>query len=140
MDKFSFFEADGKIGSDFKAVYDLHMRIEALSKTLTFYDMKDVFQILPEDIIEALEYQFQLMFTCQADLDEVEDRLRTYGTNANLLTDQRLAQLVVQSSIDAVDGIDIHPFDLLDNFKGIDESIIRRSSAYYSQYGAEYTV
>ena len=95
VDKFSFFEADGKIGSDFKAVYDLHMRIEALSKTVTFYDMKDVFRILPEDTIEALEYQFQLMFTCQADLDGLEDRLRTDGTNADLLTDQRLAQLAL---------------------------------------------
>ena len=26
-DKFSFFETDGKIGSDFETVYDLHMRI-----------------------------------------------------------------------------------------------------------------
>ena len=43
VDKFSFFEANGKVGSDFKVVYDLHMRIESLSKDLTFFDMKDVF-------------------------------------------------------------------------------------------------
>ena len=53
VDKFSLFEADEKIGSDFKAIYDLHICFETLSKSLTFYDMKDVFQILPEDTIDA---------------------------------------------------------------------------------------
>ena len=36
-DKFSFFETDGKIGSEFKAVYNIHMQIEALSKALAFF-------------------------------------------------------------------------------------------------------
>ena len=36
-DKFSFFETDGKIGSEFKAVYNMHMQIEALSKALAFF-------------------------------------------------------------------------------------------------------
>ena len=31
-DKFTFFESDGQVGGDFRAVYDLHMRLEALSK------------------------------------------------------------------------------------------------------------
>jgi len=47
-DNFSFFQSDGKIGSEFKAVYDIHMQIEALSKALDFFDLDDVFQIIPE--------------------------------------------------------------------------------------------
>ena len=44
-------EHDGKVGSKFKAVYDLHMHIEALSKALTFFDMKDAFKIISEQTI-----------------------------------------------------------------------------------------
>ena len=46
-DKFIFFASDGKLVNDFQTVYDLHMRIEALSKALTSYDMLDVFQVIP---------------------------------------------------------------------------------------------
>ena len=38
-----FFETSGSIGNDFKAVYDLHMRVEALTKTLVSFDTADVF-------------------------------------------------------------------------------------------------
>ena len=55
IDKFSFFETTGSLGSDIKSVYDLHMRIEALSKALILYDMTDVFQILPEATVLDLE-------------------------------------------------------------------------------------
>ena len=45
---FIFFETDGTVGSDLCTVYNLHMHIEALSKSLAFFDMRDVFQIVPE--------------------------------------------------------------------------------------------
>ena len=54
-DKFTFFESDGKVGGDFRAVYDLHMRLEALSKAIMFYDMDDVFNILPSETVKLLE-------------------------------------------------------------------------------------
>ena len=44
IDKFCFFETDGRTVGDFQTVYDLNMRIEALSKTLSFFDMIDVFR------------------------------------------------------------------------------------------------
>jgi len=43
--RFTFFETDGKLGSDFRAVYDLHMRLDALGKAIAFFDMDDVFNI-----------------------------------------------------------------------------------------------
>ena len=61
--KFTFFESDGQTGGDFRAVYDLHMRLEALSKAITFYDMGDVFQILPSNIIVVLESKLDVYFT-----------------------------------------------------------------------------
>ena len=45
--KFSFFESDGQVGGDFRAVYDLNMQLEALTKSIMFYDMSDVFHVLP---------------------------------------------------------------------------------------------
>ena len=41
------------------------MRIEALSKTLVFFDMRDVFQIIPIDMVSVLEMKLNDMFTCQ---------------------------------------------------------------------------
>ena len=66
--------------------------------------------------------------------------LRIDGSNPDLLSDQRLAQQAVQASIAAVDGIKIHLFDLINNFKGVDESTIRQSHVYYAQYRADYAV
>jgi hypothetical protein len=139
-DKFAFFEADGKVGSDFKAVYDLHMRIEALSKALMFFDMKDVFEIIPEHTIDLLEVKLQNMFRNQADLQEAEDRMLLNATDADLQTDQRLATQAVASSIQALNAVEITTIDLFSDFKLVDETTIRRSNTYYAQYGAEYTV
>ena len=38
-DKFSFFETTGSLGSNFKSIYDMHTRIEVLSKSLVLYDI-----------------------------------------------------------------------------------------------------
>ena len=80
------------------------------------------------------------MFTCQADLEEVQEKLQTDGMNPDLLKYQRLSQQAVQDSIAAVDGIQIHPFNLLDNFKGVEKSTTRRSNTHYLQYGVDYAV
>ena len=65
-DKFTFFESDGKVGGDFRAVYDLHMRLEALSKAIMFYDMEDVFQILSKNTVKELETKLSVLFSSQA--------------------------------------------------------------------------
>ena len=46
-EKFAFLETDGKVGNTFKAVYELHMQIEALYTALTYFDIDNVFQIIP---------------------------------------------------------------------------------------------
>ena len=57
--KFTFFETDGKSGSDFRAVYDLHMRLDALGKSITFFNMDDVFNIIPCETVKLLESRLQ---------------------------------------------------------------------------------
>ena len=64
-DKFTFFESDGKVGGDFRAVYDLHMRLEALSKAVLFYDMDDVSNIIPCETVKLLESKLSVVFSAQ---------------------------------------------------------------------------
>ena len=93
MDKFTFFESDGQTGGDFRAVYDLHMRLEALSKAITFYDMGDVFQILPSNTITLLESKLDVYFTAQTNINNTSDILVTDPTNTSFKTN--LADAVV---------------------------------------------
>jgi len=43
-EKFTFFETDGKAGGDFRAVYDLHIRLDDLSTEMIYYDIDDIFK------------------------------------------------------------------------------------------------
>ena len=61
-DKFCFFETDGRTAGDFQMVYDLNMRIEALSKTLAFFNMLDIFQMIPMATISLLEDKLSNLF------------------------------------------------------------------------------
>ena len=74
-DKFVFFEVNGKMVNKFQTVYDLHMRIEALAQALNFYDMCDIFQVIPENTVELLEVQLANLFTRQEVLDRATDEL-----------------------------------------------------------------
>ena len=74
-DKFSFFETSGSIGNDFKAVYGLHMHIKTLSKTLVLFDIVDVFQIIPENIVIVLEVHLKDLFNFQRVIDARESAL-----------------------------------------------------------------
>ena len=52
--KISFFQANVQLGPDFKAIYDIYIQIEALHKTLNFYDMTEVFNIIQTQTITTL--------------------------------------------------------------------------------------
>ena len=84
-EKFSFFEANGHLGSDFRAVYDLQMRIEALLKALLFYDMYDVFQVIPAQTLDQLQIQLKTIFECQEALALCVTCLQNNPANATLI-------------------------------------------------------
>ena len=62
------------------------MRLEALSKAITFYDMGDVFQILPSKIIVLLESKLDVYFTTQTNINKASDILATDTTNTSFKT------------------------------------------------------
>ena len=76
------------IGSNFKAVYDLHMWIEALSKTLVFFNMIDVFQILPESTVKSLEEKLTDLHVWQGALERCELALLASPTDTALLLEK----------------------------------------------------
>ena len=97
-DKFAFFEATGLIGAEFKSVNDLHMRIEALSKALVFFDMVDVFQIIDKPTVANLELHLEELFIFQRAVDESEDSLGRDPINAQLLTEKASASTAISSA------------------------------------------
>lgn len=72
-----FFQADGSTRSEFRTVYNLHMRIDALSTALKYFDMADVFQIVPSETIVLLEKHLMTLFDLQNDLVAKEEKLAT---------------------------------------------------------------
>ena len=121
-------------------VYNLHMRIEALSKALTFFDMHDVFQIVPEHTVDQIRAQLQHLFQCQQDLSTTSTALLADSTNTALLDAKTAAVTAEQVASIQLDAIDIEASDLLTTFKTIDTATIRQSNRYYAEFGATYTV
>ena len=139
-DKFSFFESTGSLGSDFKCVYDLHMRVEALSKALTFYDMTDVYQVLPEATVLDLERKLQAVHACQAEESRIESALISSPTDGNLLSELNAIQASLQTSTQNLQDTPIATTNLIQSFKNVDEATIKRSNSYYARYGASWSV
>ena len=124
-DKFSFFETTGWIGNNFKAVYDLHMRIEALSKTLVFFDMIDVFQILPESTVKSLEEKLTDLHVWQGALERCELALLASPTDTALLLEKENAEKLILSTTSSLQATPIQTTDLIKSFKDIDEATIK---------------
>ena len=112
------------------------MRIEALSKALTFFDMRDVFQIVPELTVAQIRAQLQHLFRCQQDLSTTSTALLADSTNTALLDAKTAAETAEQVASINLDAIDIEASDLLTSFKIIDTAIIRQSNRYYAEFGA----
>ena len=68
-DKLAFSETTGLIGNGFKTVYDQHMRVEALSKALLFYDLIDILQIIHASTVNELTVHLDDLNACQKSVD-----------------------------------------------------------------------
>ena len=138
-DKFTFFESDGKVGGDFRAVYDLHMRLEALSKAILFYDMDDVFHILFSETVKRLEDKLTVLFATQTSIGVATDLLATDPGNSVFKTDLDTTIADGASALADLEAVSLSPTNLLKNYKGIGEEEVRVSNGY-AQYGADYSV
>ena len=61
-DKLTFFKIDEKTVEDFRKIYYSNTRNRSLSKILAFFDMLDIFQIVPASTISLLEDSLVAVF------------------------------------------------------------------------------
>ena len=94
-DVFSFFETTRSLGNDFKAVYDLHTSIEALSKSLVLYNMIDVFQVLPISTLQDLEPKLRAVHACQVEDSRVEAALTRDLTDMTMLAEIASSKIAI---------------------------------------------
>ena len=139
-DKFTLFESDGKVGGDFRAVYDLHMRLEALSKAIIFYDMEDVFQILSRDMVQELETKLSILFASQETFWMAMDELTADLSNQTLNTDLANAVADGKMALDNLEAVSLTPTNIIKNYKDIEEDKLQESNKYFAQYGSKYSV
>jgi len=139
-EKFAFFKTDGNVGGDFRAVYDLHMRLEALSKAIMFYDMDEVFNVLLSNAVKFLESKLDALFVTQASMTTATTVLAPDLTNTAFITDLVNAEAIIATVLVDLELVSLDPTYLLKNFKGITNEEVRISNRYYSQYGPEYPV
>ena len=74
------------------------MRIEALSKAFTFFDMRDVFQMVPELMVAQIRAQLQHLFSCQQDISRTSTALLANATNPVLLDAKTAADAAEQAA------------------------------------------
>ena len=130
-DKFTFFVTDGTASNDFKSVYDLQMQVDALITSLTLYDMVDVFQVLTVDKVQELEVCTVALNTANTSLAEADEDDATVVSTAT--------RLVLEAE-DNLARIQLHPKNLLTDYKDVSVEDVRASNSYYSRWGADYVV
>ena len=70
--------------NNFQNVYDLHLMIQDLAQSLTYYNMQDVFQIIPESTLVLLNIILEVLFSCQADEERTKNKLEDNLTDMDL--------------------------------------------------------
>ena len=108
------------------------MRLEALSKAIMFYDMDDVFNILPSETVKLLESKLDVLFTSQALINEASDFLATDPGNQVFRNDLLTAVAAGDTAITELESVSLEPTNLLKNYKGITEEEVQTSNRYYS--------
>ena len=117
------------------------MRIDSFTKSLTYYDMTDVFQVIPSETLKILEDRLEVVFSRQAQVDLAEvDLSFAPSPDAALVDAKEDAETYLDEATQLLNAVEITPVDLVQHFQSLEESTIRQSNSYYAQYGAVHTV
>ena len=90
------------------------MRIEVLNKTLLFYEIKDVFDIIPEFTIQHLKNRLDILFAHQMDLQKASEDLAHNSLNNGFITSVAAVAKTVDEAEWLLNNINIRPTDLVD--------------------------
>ena len=89
------------------------MRIETLLTSLFFYDMDDVFQVIPEEMLDALQTQLNDVFKCQEAVSQCVISLAADPADVDLMRNKNAAIILSSQSVANLDVIDIHTSNFL---------------------------
>ena len=115
------------------------MRIEALNKDLLFYNMNDVFNVIPEVTIQRLKIRLDILFRRQTDLQKVNEDLSQDSLNNRFITSAAVAARAFNETEWLLEAIKIRSVNLLKSFQYLSESSIR-SNKYCAMFGSDATV
>ena len=138
-DKFTFFESDGKVNGDFRVVCDLHMRLDALSKSVKFYDMHETFNVFSSKTVIELEEKLDVTFVAQATVILASEALTSDPENLDLAVELMSSQASEAIALLDLDVVDLVTTNLLVNHKGISKEEVRVSNRCYSKCGQDHS-
>ena len=110
------------------------MRLDALSKSISFYGMNSIFKIIPSKIVTVLEDKLDVLFRAQSQVKSKSNILATDPSNTVFISDLQASVVARQPALFELEYVSLEPTNLLTNYKGIDEEEVRKSNRYYSQY------
>ena len=113
------------------------MRLDALSKSISFYGMNSIFKIIPSKIVTVLEDKLDVLFRAQYQVNSKSDILATDPSNTIFMSDLQASVVARQSALLELEYVPLEPTNLLTNYKDINEEEVRKYNWYYSQYGSE---
>jgi len=129
-DRFSFFRANEATGSEFCTVYGLRMIIDALSTVLRYFDMVDVFRIVPSEMITFLEDHLGIIFDLQTNL--AVEREKIFLKDADLAAAAEVVPVegCIQDVTTAMELLSIDTIDLTLHFKVVEEQEVWMPNRY----------
>ena len=95
------------------------MRLEDLSKAIMFYDMDNVFNVIPSGIAQLLEIRLDVLFATQASVTIATVVLATNLTNTTFTVDLAYAEAREAAAFLDLEIFILDPTSLLKIFKGI---------------------
>ena len=121
-------------------MYNLHVRVDALIKSLEYYDIHDVFRILPEGAAKDLDQCLETLFVYQStDRDALRD-VSLNPTDKDLVAEAIISSREVQVVERGVGAMYRTPINIMSRLQDLDESTIRQLNHHYTQYMSTMTV
>ena len=139
VDRFTIFASDGKLVNNFQTMYDLHTCIESISKTLTHFDMQDVFQIIPAQTVQTLSDRIDMLFECQTDEEQAADTLHINPTDAAIILQFSPDQQETIKATTSLESINIANINIIKPFQDLNGTAIQILDQYYAMYRSDAT-
>lgn len=97
------------------------MPIDSFSESLTYYDMTDVFQIIPLATLITLENILEVVFSRQAQVDLAEAALSFSLGDSSLVDAKQDEDRDLDEATQLFNAVEITPVDLVQHFQSLDE-------------------